>query len=85
MIFEKLSRYKASIDYVEEYLFPIFPDINGNIDYKGDCIARLKPEFFHNNVKLEKIKIVNCKLPKEYSCIVAKDWVTKIRKFDIVC
>ena len=85
MIFEKLSKYKASIDYVEEYLFPIFPDTNGNIDYKGECIARLKPEFFHNNVKLEKIKIVNGKLPNEYSCIVGKDWVTKIRKFDIVC
>lgn len=85
MTFEKLSSYKAPVDYVEDCFFPIFPDDNGKVDYKGECIAQLKPEFYHNNVKLEKIKIVNGKLPDKYDCIVGKDWVTKIHEFDIVC
>lgn len=84
MAFEKLSNYKAPVDYVEDCFFPIFPDNKGNVDYRGECIARLKPEFFHNNVKLEKVKIVNGKLPDKCACIVGKDWVTKIHRFNIV-
>lgn len=72
MTFEKISSYHSPVDYVEDYLFPIFPDDNGKVDYEGSCIAQLKPQFINNNVKLEKIKIVNGKLPDKYDCIVGK-------------